>query len=255
MTLHIEAAGITHRGAVRESNEDCIAIGYWTSQESMESARTFEHALDLPFVCVVADGMGGHNDGEQASLLVARSLARRLPAFGPDKIGASVRAVNAELYAHVGENPGLAGMGSTVVGLAVHGTSLAIFNVGDSRAYRIGDRKLLQLSTDDTLVQNWQPGSGVARSSMLTQCFGGRTTFTDIEPHLLIEPCVPGSVYLLCCDGLYETLTQDQMVALIGADLKASAEALLHAALDQRCRDNVTIALVRVSDQPGKGTP
>ena len=67
MTLRIEAAGITHRGAVRENNEDCIAIGYWVSQESMGAARSFEHALDIPFACVVADGMGGHNDGEQAS--------------------------------------------------------------------------------------------------------------------------------------------------------------------------------------------
>ena len=142
MTLHIEAAGITHKGTVRENNEDCIAIGYWVSQETMESARTFDHALDLPFSCVVADGMGGHNDGERASLLVAKSLVRRLPAFGLDKIASSVRAVNAELYAHVGENPELAGMGSTAVGLAVHGARLAIFKVGDSRAYKVVEHGL-----------------------------------------------------------------------------------------------------------------
>lgn len=246
MSLRIEAAGITHRGTVRENNEDCIAIGYWTSQETMESVRSFQHELDLPFVCVVADGMGGHNDGEQASLLVARSLARRLPAFGHDKIAASVRAVNAELYAHVGENPALAGMGSTAVGLAVHDASLAIFNVGDSRAYKVVNRNLAQLSVDDSFVQNWKPGAAFARSTMLTQCFGGRPTFTDIEPHLHVEPCVPGSTYLLCCDGLYETLPEEQMFALIGADLQASVEALLRAALDQQAKDNVTIALVRV---------
>jgi len=250
MTLHIEAAGITHRGTVRENNEDCLAIGYWTSQETMEAARFFEHALDLPFACAVADGMGGHNDGEQASLLVAKSLVRRMPAIGPDKIAASVRAVNAELYSHVGEHPELAGMGSTVVGLAVHGASLAIFNVGDSRAYRIGEGKLLQLSVDDSLIQNWQPGSGVARSSMLTQCFGGRPTFTDVEPHVYVEPCRPGNTYLLCCDGLYETLSEEKMLALIGADLTTSAEALLRAALDLKARDNVTVALVRILDKP-----
>ena len=249
MTLHVEAAGITHKGTVRENNEDCIAIGYWTSQETMESARPFQHELDLPFVCVIADGMGGHNDGERASLLVAKSLARRLPAFGPDKIAASVRAVNAELYAHVGEHPELAGMGSTAVGLAVHGASLAIFNVGDSRAYKIVNSGLAQLSVDDAFVQNWKPGSTFARSSMLTQCFGGRPTFTDIEPHVHVEPCVPGNTYLLCCDGLYETLPEEQIVALIGADLQGSAEALLRAALDQRAKDNVTIALVRVTDK------
>jgi serine/threonine protein phosphatase PrpC len=249
MTLHIEAAGITHRGTVRENNEDCIAVGYWTSQETMESARPFQHELDLPFVCVIADGMGGHNDGEKASLLVAKSLSRRLPAFGPEKIASSVRAVNAELYAHVGENPSLAGMGSTVVGLAVHGTSVSIFNVGDSRAYRVENGGLVQLSIDDSFVKNWKPGSAFARSSMLTQCFGGRPTFTDIEPHLHVEPCVPGNTYLICCDGLYETLPEEQMVALIGADIQKSVEALLRAALDLKAKDNVTIALVRVVDK------
>ena len=249
MTLHIEAAGITHRGTVRENNEDCIAIGYWVSQETMEAARPVQHELDLPFVCVVADGMGGHNDGEKASLLVARSLARRLPAFAPNKIAASVRAVNAELYSHVGEHPELAGMGSTAVGLAVHGASLAIFNVGDSRAYKVVERGLAQLSVDDSFVQNWKPGAEFARSTMLTQCFGGRPTFTDIEPHLHLEPCTAGNTYLLCCDGLYETLAEEKMAALIGADLQGSVEALLRAALDAKARDNVTIALVRVTDK------
>jgi serine/threonine protein phosphatase PrpC len=191
--------------------------------------------------------MGGHNDGERASLLIARSLARRLPAMGAEKIAEAVRAVNAELYAHVGENPELAGMGSTAVGLAVHGASLAIFNVGDSRAYKVADGKLVQLSIDDSLVQNWQPGSGF-RSGMLTQCFGGRPTFTDVEPHVHGEPCVPGATYLLCCDGLYETLPEERMANLIGADLQGSAEALLRAALALKARDNVTIALVRIAE-------
>lgn len=247
MTLRIESAGITHRGTVRENNEDCLAIGYWVSQETMAAARGFEHELDLPYACVVADGMGGHNDGEQASLFVARSLARRLPALEAKQVGASVRAVNAEFYAHIRENPALAGMGSTVVGLAAHDERITIFNVGDSRAYRIGDAGLVQLSEDDSFLPNWRPGAGVARSSKLTQCFGGRTTFADIEPHLCIEPCVPGSTYLLCSDGLYETVPEDQMRSLIGPDLRASAEGLLNAALALGARDNVTIALARVA--------
>src|SRR5580765_1051124 len=103
MTLRMEAAGITHRGTVRENNEDCIAIGFWVSQETTTAARGFDQALDQPFACVVADGMGGHNDGERASLLVARSLARRLSVTGLDGVAASVRAVNAELFAQLRE--------------------------------------------------------------------------------------------------------------------------------------------------------
>jgi serine/threonine protein phosphatase PrpC len=249
MTLRLDAAGITHRGTVRDNNEDCIAIGFWVSQETMTAARRFDHALDLPFACIVADGMGGHNDGERASLLVARSLARRLAAAGLAGIGATVRSVNAELFAQLRDHPELAGMGSTAVGLAAHEAKLVIFNVGDSRAYKLVSAGLMQLSVDDSIGPNWKAGSGVERSTKLLQCFGGRSTFTDIEPHLLLEPCVPGATYLLCCDGLYEALTETEMAALIGDDLQASAEALLRAALERKARDNVTIALVRLRAQ------
>jgi protein phosphatase len=167
---------------------------------------------------------------------------------GTDKIDVAMRAVNAELFAHVGKNPELAGMGSTAVGLVAHEGRLAVFNVGDSRAYKLGEKGLMQLSTDDTLVQNWKAGTGKDRSSVLLQCFGGRETFTDIQPHVHTEPCVPGSTYLLCCDGLYETLPEEKMAALIGPDLRQSAEALLREALAGRARDNVTIALIRIAE-------
>lgn len=250
MTLHIKAAGVTHRGMVRDNNEDCIAIGFWVSQETMATARPFDQALDLPFACIVADGMGGHNDGERASLLVARSLARRLATAGLNGVDGTVRSVNAELFAQLREHPELAGMGSTAVGLAAHETKLVIFNVGDSRAYKLVPAGLMQLSVDDSLEPNWKAGSGAERSTKLLQCFGGRSTFTDIEPHLLFEPCVPGATYLLCCDGLYEALTEAEMAALIGEDLQASAEALLRLALEKKARDNVTIALVRLAQSP-----
>jgi protein phosphatase len=246
MTLRIEGAGITHRGTVRSTNQDCIAVGFWMSQDTMAAARGFEQELDLPFACIVCDGMGGHNDGERASLLVTKSLVRRIVTMGLSGIASSVRAVNAELFALVRAQPELAGMGSTAVGLAAHGTKLVVFNVGDSRAYKVGERGLMQLSTDDTFVPSWKLGSGQERSTKLLQCFGGRTTFTDIVPNVVLEPCVPGSTYLLCCDGLYETLTEEEMAALIGADLKASAEALLRAALEKKARDNVTVALLRI---------
>jgi len=246
LTLSIEAAGITHRGTVREGNEDCIAVGFWSSQETMEAARRFEHDLAEPFVCVVADGMGGQAGGEIASQHVATNLARRLTLIGPSAVTATVRAVNTELYTQVREHPERAGMGSTAVGLVADGRTLAIFNVGDSRAYRVGENGLVQLSVDDSLSPNWKSGTGVARNNKLLQSFGGRTVFSDIQPSVHREPCEAGNTYLLCCDGLYETLLEEEMAALVGPDLSASAEALLRTALDKKARDNVTVALVRV---------
>src|SRR5205809_376196 len=178
MTLRIVGAGITHRGTVKDNNEDCLAVGFWVSQDTMGEARPFELELDLPFACIVCDGMGGHNDGEKASLLVAKGLARRIVTLGPKGIANSVRAVNAELSAHVREHPELAGMGSTTVGLAAHERSLAIFNVGDSRAYKVGEKGLMQLSTDDVPEPAWQLGAGKSGSTRLLQCFGGPTNFS-----------------------------------------------------------------------------
>jgi serine/threonine protein phosphatase PrpC len=191
--------------------------------------------------------MGGHNDGDQASLFVARGLARRLPAFGPEKVGESLRAVNAELYGHVREHPELAGMGSTVVGIAIHDKTVSVFSVGDSRCYRVEGKGLKQLSRDDSTQPNWKFGQ--PRSTLLLQCFGGRESFTDIEPFVQREPLAPGSTYLICCDGLYETLPEETMASLIGPDLQASCEALFKEAMAQKARDNVTIALVRIADK------
>jgi protein phosphatase len=248
MALSIEAAGITHKGTVREGNEDCLAIGFWVQQDPMEIARRVEHPLAEPFVCVVADGMGGHNNGEHASMLVAKNLARRLSVQGPPAVTAAVRTVNAELYQHVREHPERAGMGSTAVGLSADERSVAIFNVGDSRAYRVGEGKLVQLSVDDSMSPNWKPGQGGERNTKLLQCFGGRAAFSDIQPNMHREPLAAGNTYLLCCDGLYETLLEEEMAALVGEDLQASCEALLRTALEKKARDNVTVALIRVRD-------
>src|SRR5258706_14527271 len=120
MTFRIEGPAHTHRGPGRSTNQDCSAVVFWMSQDTMAAARGFEQELDLPFACIVCDGMGGHNDGERASLLVTKSLVRRIVTLGLAGITSSVRAVNAELFALGREQPELAGMGSTAVGLAPH---------------------------------------------------------------------------------------------------------------------------------------
>jgi serine/threonine protein phosphatase PrpC len=244
--LRIEAAVLTHRGSARGSNEDCVASGTWLSQDDMEAPRVLRQAPGEPFCCVVADGMGGHNDGEQASRLVASLLAQRLAGAGASAAAGVLRAVNEDLHAHVARRPALMGMGSTAVSLSVNAGELVVANVGDSRAYRVERDALVQLSVDDSLDTGWRPGSLFARSGMLTQCFGGYGADPDFDPHVHAEPCRAGSTYLLCSDGLYETLDEQQLLELVGADLAASAQAILEAALRHFAADNVSLALVRL---------
>ncbi|HXF68064.1 MAG TPA: PP2C family serine/threonine-protein phosphatase [Burkholderiales bacterium] len=249
--LHIEAAALTHRGPVRARNEDCLAVNGWIAQENMSAARVFAQALGAPFVCVVADGMGGHPAGDVASRLAAECLAKMLAEVPEERVGATLRQVNTQFYAVMQRFPQCAGMGTVVAGLVARPRGVTVFNIGDSRAYRFAEGRLEQLSVDDSAEPEWEAGAFVPRSGMVTQSIGGAWEFMDIEPHLRAEPCRPGSIYLLCSDGLYDALAPEEIVALIGPDLAASANALFEAAMAAPARDNVSLALVRI----GAGKP
>jgi serine/threonine protein phosphatase PrpC len=227
-------------------NEDCLAIGSWITQEDMESPRTFSQPLGEPFVCLVADGMGGHPAGEVASRLAAECLAGLLAGAAYEQIAPLIRQVNTQFYAVMQRFPQCTGMGTVLAGLVARPQGVAVFNVGDSRAYRVAAGDLVQLSVDDVTGPQWDPAWLVPRSGMITQSIGGGWDFMDIEPHLRLEACAPGSTYLLCSDGLYDALAPAEIAALIGADLAASVEALFGAAMDTMARDNVSIALVRI---------
>jgi serine/threonine protein phosphatase PrpC len=244
--LCVEAAALTHRGAVRARNEDCLAVDGWIAQEDMLAARVISQALDAPFVCIVADGMGGHPAGDVASRLAAECLAKMLAEVPQERIGAALRQINTQFYAVMQRFPQCSGMGTVVSGLVARPQGVAVFNVGDSRAYRIADGRLEQLSVDDSADADWETGGFVRRSGMVTQSLGGAWEYMDIEPHLRVEPCRPGSTYLLCSDGLYDALAPEEIAALIGPDLAASANSLFEAAMAARARDNVSLALVRI---------
>lgn len=227
----------------------------WIAQDDMSAARVFSQALDAPFVCLVADGMGGHPAGDVASRLAAECLAKMLCEVPEEQIGATLRQVNTQFYAVMQRFPHCAGMGTVVAGLVVRPQGVTVFNVGDSRAYRLADGRLEQISVDDSAEAEWEAGAFMPRSGMVTQSIGGGWEFMDIEPHLHVEPCRPGSLYLLCSDGLYDALAPEEIVALIGPDLAASANALFEAAMAAPARDNVSFALVRIAIAKREAAP
>lgn len=237
---------------MRALNQDCVAVGDWIAQEDMQRARLFSQSLQKPFVCLVADGLGGHPAGELASRLAAEALARLLAVAAQDQIAAAIRQVNAYFYEVMREHPRCATMGTTVCGLVAGVERIAVFNVGDSRVYGVTGRGLRQLTVDDSEEPQWDRASFLPRSGALTQAIGGAWRFTDVEPHLHLEPCEPGGRYLLCSDGLYDALALEEIARLLGGDLAASVEALFGAAMDAFARDNVSIALVRIC---GKAAP
>jgi PPM family protein phosphatase len=245
------ATAFTHQGAVRASNEDTIAVGDWITSEPMAAPVVLEHATAAPLICLVADGMGGHAAGEVASRTVAERLSRRA-AEATDEAAMTrlLHETNDELFGLMNESPAWYGMGTTVAGVAVAPTGVIVFNVGDSRVYRIEAGALVQLSTDDTPGPKLPDGrTAVYTSSIISQVLGGYgpdQPGEHIVPHVLSERLVDGARYLICSDGLTDLLDPAAIEELLEEDDQASVKALFAAAMAQGGDDNISLILLRL---------
>jgi PPM family protein phosphatase len=242
----VGATAFTHHGAVRATNEDCIAVGDWLMSEPMPAPLMLERTIERPLIALVADGMGGHAAGEVASRMAAEGLVREA-GRAVDEAGLAqlLLDVNAELFEAMREHPPWRGMGTTVAGVAVGPAGSLVFNIGDSRVYRIEDGALVQLSTDDTPGPKLADGRTAAITShLITQTLGGDYQEFDIVPHLLAEPVSAPRRYLICSDGLSDLLAREEIEAELAADDLRTVLGLFEAAMARGGRDNVSIILL-----------
>lgn len=205
----------TEVGHVRQRNEDAVL------------ARPERGVL------AVADGLGGHPAGDLASLTAVRSLdAAPLSAdSGEGDLRDAAAAAHEAVLATAAEEPGRAGMGTTVV-LAVVGPDRArVLHVGDSRAYLLDPQGGLEAVTRDHGMHGY-----------LTQALG---LDRDIEPDVAEVTCGPGARLLLCTDGLTNMVDDAELAQLLGrGDAQEACDALVDAALDHGGVDNVTVVVV-----------
>lgn len=243
-TAHVAVR--THPGCVRTSNEDTVLVGDWVQSGTMTNTVCHELTLTTPVVCAVADGMGGHAAGDEASWLALRRLVTAAPALTDERaIRDTLLRIEDELNA-AGSRPDLHGMGTTVAGVVLEAGYLSWFNVGDSRVYREQEGFLRQLSVDDA-VTVWIDGRET-RTGELTQCLGGGSRGFDVV-HLDREPLHLGRRYLVCSDGLTDALDQSALEGALTADAAEMAQDLVDLALRAGGRDNVSVIVVA----PGGG--
>ena len=201
-------------------------------------------------VVAVADGLGGHEAGEVAAAHVVGRLAR-MPGpvlQSPEAIAAALRAMSAELAAD-GDHPERRDMGTTVVGLSLSPERVIWFNVGDSRAYKLADGYLGQMSVDDTAGRPaGEAGESPEPTSVVTQSIGPATPAPTA--HTGIDPISNAGTYLLCSDGLSDLLKVTEIEHLLARhadDDQTAVRALWTAAMNAGGRDNITVVLVRVN--------
>ena len=241
--MKLQMAALTHKGRVRDQNEDSL---YFDLRDR---------------VTIVCDGMGGHAGGHIASELGVQVVSHSLRQLRPADWLDEDRVIEAMKHAIFGANdhilsrarvePSLGDMGATICACAFMRDRVITANVGDSRIYRIAGAAIEQVSTDHSLVAErvraglLDPKSEEASllANIVTRALGMDQITVDIT----IEDLRAGDVYLLCSDGLYETLDELELRALITDDLAASVEAILRTALRRFASDNVTIALLRLA--------
>jgi protein phosphatase len=225
---------MTHKGQVRSANEDTLVL------PGLMSIETFSESFETTYsdecaTFAVIDGMGGHRGGQDASRLVARHFLTN-PTVD---VGQLLDSANDLLYETALRDRDLAGMGATIAGVRCEGSMATIFNIGDARVYQWSQGYLLLVTEDDRA----SPGSNV-----VTQCLGGSERRTRIAPHVTAMELNSGDRLVVCCDGLSDIVTFQQIQELLaGESIKDVVGALLNAALSSGAPDNVSIIVLERS--------
>lgn len=250
-TAKLVIYGVSDVGLMREHNEDHIA---WNK--------------DMGLV-IVADGMGGHNAGEVASEIAVNSIQEALrDVLNPDMQGShsielrdavreAICYANDEINRAARENIAYNGMGTTIVLTLFHGDRVISAHVGDSRTYRLRNRKLQQLTTDHSLVQEMMDNGYLSQEeaqlsasrNLITRALGiGETVEVDVTE----EKIACGDVYIMCTDGLTDLVTDDEIVTLLrdhrseadACNLEGATNALVALANDKGGKDNISVVMV-----------
>lgn len=234
------ASAATHPGAVRKKNED----GYL--------ARTADSFW------LVADGMGGHLAGEIASSMIVDSMANLLMdgCFSDkvDRIEDCLFDVNRRIREHSAEHLDGRIMGSTFVGMLAHDKSAACIWAGDSRLYRLRQGVLNCVSSDHSQVNEWiqrgmmtvEEARNHPQGNIITRAVGATE---ELMVDVTFLQLMVGDRLLLCSDGLYGELTDEDLRRCLqvgSADTRA--DALVQAAVMRGARDNVTAIVVQVTE-------
>ncbi len=230
----------SHVGRVRSGNEDAVlaADGLW----------------------LVSDGMGGHAAGEVASRIVVDTfapLARRRSLRASD-LAAAVHTANEAIRAYGEEHRPARGLGATAAGVAsvtVAGTQRwAIWNVGDSRVYRLVDGRLGRATIDhsetEELILEGVISPEEARTHharhIITRSLGQSG---PLQPDLWLLPPAASERFVVCSDGLNSEVGDEEIrvILLAHPDAQAAADALVEAALAAGGHDNVSVVVVDAS--------
>ncbi len=231
------SAARTHIGKVRSSNQDAILV-----------------CPGKYGVYGVADGMGGHKAGDVASKIAVAVVERALKNERPtiSLLRKAIEEANQAIYEEQLANPDYSGMGTTMTVIWEDEDRVLLGHVGDSRAYRVRNSAISQVSLDHSMVAEMVRRGLITEDearvhpyrNIITRALGTAPTINvDVKE---LEKA-PGDLYLLCSDGLSEYVHPNRMNEILRKySLENAADVLLNLALEGGGRDNISVVLAEV---------
>jgi len=246
----IIAAGISDKGCVRVANEDNI----WIDKSGK--------------VLLLADGMGGHERGADASRIAIEIFSDQL---SPDVIKAQLNEITAvsgvpskyaSLYTIVFRAVRKAAkticeknrelkleryMGTTIVGLLMKEEKLFWFNIGDSRIYSLRDSRLMCITADHSAYAEWQEAGAIGPApgkNLITRAIGNDP---EVEADIEYDEKKSNDIYLLCSDGLTDIVSDEKIEEILKGshDIPGKANLLVNEALSAGGRDNISVIVCK----------
>ncbi len=252
----IDAVCHCHNGKVRRNNEDNFYFSdiimpevHNGLDESIKSSSTLNQRVCF----AVFDGMGGEELGERASFLAAQTLKDSIPMLKEPLLSPRVfwEDISTKMNKHVCEETvklSRGRLGTTLAGLVFGPKEVYMCNIGDSRAYRLRDNELLQLSKDHTDFVWVHNKDGRHKESGLIQFLGVFPDELTLEPYIAKGELKKGDQYLICSDGLTDMLTGTEICAILKdhRNIQTCVDTLVGTALEKGGKDNITAILCRV---------
>ncbi|MGX6962705.1 Stp1/IreP family PP2C-type Ser/Thr phosphatase [Vagococcus xieshaowenii] len=241
----------TNVGKKRSSNQD--SVGLYINQKNIALA-------------IVADGMGGHQAGDIASQLTVSQLGDAWEQTDIDDeelatswLNVEIQRLNHLIYEEGIQFPERVGMGTTIVAAVVIDKRVILFNVGDSRSYRVRGDVISQLTEDHSLVNELVKTGEISkeeaqqhpRRNVLTRSLG---LPTDVEIDSVTVDLLLNDYIILCTDGLSNMVPDERMLRVVSSEmtLKKKVTTLIEIANEAGGKDNITVLLMDFEDEEGE---
>ena len=245
-TLTVQTGFRTDTGPSRASNEDSVAV---------VSPGDFTALLTKGVLALVADGMGGHEGGEVASAIAAHRIPELYYSGKGDPqecLLEAFAAANHDIYEVARKNGKLTGMGTTCTAVAVVNGMAYLGHAGDSRAYLIRGGQMYCMTEDHSATM------AMVKQGLLTMAQAKHHEDRNVilramgtHPKLEVDswntpfPLRPGDRMLLCSDGMYETIEDDELCSVAcSREPQAACDELIRLAIERSVSDNSTVAIL-----------